>query len=184
LGRISLRPYGTQGPLFNATQDCAALVLGYFPFSLRENGRWLFHSPRGGEAGGRLFPVLLRCNQEAMIRFSTAGESHWKLSSPSSPDSPQAPRRSRIRQPRLGGDGALRRRPERALAVVGEPKPESFNRFPGFLEIGGLGPAGFWRWPTNFRLGLKSRQKRSYTKYGPKKSDIQCSSSQKKRITD
>jgi len=52
--RISPRPYGTHGLFFNATQDCATLVLGYFPFSLRENGRRLFHIPWVGKAGGRL----------------------------------------------------------------------------------------------------------------------------------
>jgi len=35
LRRISPRPYGTRGLLFNVTQDCAALVLGYLGFSLR-----------------------------------------------------------------------------------------------------------------------------------------------------
>ena len=53
LRRISPRPYGTRGLLFNVTQDCAALVLGYLGFSLRENGRWLFHPPWVGEDGGR-----------------------------------------------------------------------------------------------------------------------------------
>jgi len=36
------------------TQDCAALVLGYYPISLREKDRCRFHQSRVGFAGGRL----------------------------------------------------------------------------------------------------------------------------------
>jgi hypothetical protein len=36
------------------TQDCATLVLGYYPISLREKDRRRFHTSRTGEAGGRL----------------------------------------------------------------------------------------------------------------------------------
>jgi hypothetical protein len=36
------------------TQDCAALVLGYYPLSLREKDRCRFHQSRVGFAGGRL----------------------------------------------------------------------------------------------------------------------------------
>jgi len=34
---VSFGPYGTEGLLLWLTQDCARLVLGYYPFSLREN---------------------------------------------------------------------------------------------------------------------------------------------------
>ena len=36
------------------TQDCAALVLGYYPLSLREKDRCRFHLSRVGNAGGGL----------------------------------------------------------------------------------------------------------------------------------
>ena len=38
------------------TQDCAALVLGYDPISLREKDLCRFHLSRVGNAGGRLTP--------------------------------------------------------------------------------------------------------------------------------
>jgi hypothetical protein len=54
LGRISVRPYGTEVLCSTPTQDCAALVLGYFRFL--PPGEWVpAVSPIGvGEAGGRL----------------------------------------------------------------------------------------------------------------------------------
>ncbi len=36
------------------TQDCAALVLGYYPISLWEKDRCRFHLSRVGNAGDRL----------------------------------------------------------------------------------------------------------------------------------
>jgi hypothetical protein len=35
-----------EGAFCSLTQDCAALVLGYYPFSLRENDHRLFHPSR------------------------------------------------------------------------------------------------------------------------------------------
>jgi hypothetical protein len=40
------------------TQDCAALVLGYSRFSLRENDRRLFHPLRVGNTGAGLLQNL------------------------------------------------------------------------------------------------------------------------------
>jgi hypothetical protein len=54
LGLISHRPYGKGGDYWMLTQDCAALVLGYYPISLREKDRCRFHLSRVGNAGERL----------------------------------------------------------------------------------------------------------------------------------
>ena len=41
---ISAVPAGRKVSCSTVTQDCAALVLGYSRFSLRENERWLFQA--------------------------------------------------------------------------------------------------------------------------------------------
>jgi len=60
LGLISPRPYRTGGDCWMLTQDCAALVLGYYPISLREKDRCRFHLSRVGEADGRLIQSTLQ----------------------------------------------------------------------------------------------------------------------------
>jgi hypothetical protein len=62
LGLISHRPYGTGDDCWMLTQDCAALVLGYYPISLREKDRCRFHLSRVGNAGGGL--TLIRAPLE------------------------------------------------------------------------------------------------------------------------
>jgi hypothetical protein len=49
------------------TQDCAALVLGYYPISLREKDRCRFHLSRVGNAGGGLLQSLEVLCQERVL---------------------------------------------------------------------------------------------------------------------
>jgi hypothetical protein len=50
---ISCRPYGTARLILMLTQDCAALVLGYYQYSLREKnvGCFIFLWVGGGGGG-------------------------------------------------------------------------------------------------------------------------------------
>jgi hypothetical protein len=71
----SLRDWGYCRML---TQDCAALVLGYYPISLREKDRCRSHLSRVGEASGRLTLIPAQESFSAACKARTFKLTHYR----------------------------------------------------------------------------------------------------------